>query len=755
MFENGLVRALCAFVLLGGAARAGEYKDATLPVAERVRDLLGRMTLDEKVGQLEQGLFDMGMEKDLEPFLAEIRAGAIGSYILMLDDAKYRNALQKAAVTESRLGIPLLFGADVIHGHRTVFPIPLGLACAWDPELFERAQTVAAREARAMGLNWTFAPMCDLARDARWGRVAETGGEDPYLNSQFAAAAVRGFQGPGPATPGRLVACLKHFVGYSAAVGGRDYNHTEIPPFALRNMHLPPFHAGVDAGALTVMSAFNANDGIPAVANKQMLTDVLRGEWGFHGFVVSDWEGVREAIDWGFAPGERAAARLAIGAGNDVEMMTRLYRDLPRQVKEGEMPEDVLNEAVRRVLRVKFLAGLFEEPYTPEGAYAETILRPESRELAREAVGRSCVLLKNDNVLPLGDKPMRIALIGPFAADGREMLGCWISQGHGADVVTLAEALPKALPEGSMVRTVFGCDINGDVPRTKTLTDGTVVIDPAAATPTGRFDLFAAVQAASESDVVIMTLGEPWSWTGENASRASIGLTGRQQDLFHAVVSVGKPVVVVIFCGRPLGIPAVIERAAAVLVAWQPGVEAGTGISDLLTGRRDPSGRLTVSWPRESGQLPMYYNHFTTGRPAGGFIHYRDMTREPMFTFGYGLGYTFYEFGPVTVEKGDGGGLVARARVKNAGHRAGETVAQLYIRQLACQEGVRPAQELRGFQRLRLEAGEEREVEFALNGNVLGYVGRDGKWRADAGDYVAWVASRADFGEGVRFHFDP
>lgn len=752
--RRGEIVVLASLLILSGVSTglAEGYKDPAVPLDQRVEDLLSKMTIEEKTGQLMQGLFDVGMEKNIESFFPAIREGRVSSYILMLEDAKYRNAMQKVAVEESRLGIPLIFGADVIHGHRTVFPIPLGLGATWNPALMEKAQTVAAKEARSMGLNWSFAPMCDLARDARWGRVAETTGEDPYLNSLFVAAAVKGFQGDNPAAPGRVVSCLKHFAGYGASVGGRDYNHTEISDFIFRNFHLPPFHAGVKAGALTVMSAFNANDGVPATASHWLLTDVLRTDWGFPGFVVSDWEGVKETINWGYVPDEDAAVRASLTAGNDMEMLSKLYNSIPTQVADGRLPIAVVDEAVRRVLRVKFKAGLFENPYTDEGAYAATILAPDSLALAREAVAKSCVLLKNQGALPISPLVKKIALIGPFADESREMLGCWISQGKQKDVVTLAGALKARLPKDTQLQVVQGCDINGNQPRTKTLTDGMVVVDKSVPMPMGLFDLPGAVQAAGNADLVIMTIGEPWSWTGENASRGKIVLTGRQQELFDTVIAVGKPVIVVLFSGRPLALPDVFDNAAAVLAAWQPGVQAGPGIADILLGDANPSGRLTISWPEDTGQLPLYYNRYNTGRPDKGFVDYRDMSREPRFPFGYGLSYTQFEYGKLQIVPGayNRPGWV-KTTVKNVGRREGTETAQFYIRQMACPEGARPAQELRGFQQVSLKPGESKDVSFELSEETLGYVGRDGKWRCDAGEFRLWISKQANDGDPVVY----
>ncbi len=632
-----------------------EYRQAARPVESRVSDLLARMTLEEKLGQLHQGVITPRSGFNVQEFAPAIRSGAVGSFIWGLENPKARNEVQRVAVQQSRLGIPIIFGLDVIHGYRTTFPSSLGLSCAWDPSLFEKAQTVAAREARASGVDWTFAPMSDLARDPRWGRVVETCGEDPFLTSLCVAAEVRGFQGGNPSDPSRLAACLKHFVGYSAAVGGRDYNATEIPEFILRNFHLPSFEAGVKAGALTLMSSFNANDGIPATANRHTLTDILRKEWGFRGFVVSDWRGVAEQIDWGFAANDSEAAAFALNAGTDMEMVSDTYSTIPGQLKSGSISPETLDEAVRRVLRVKFQVGLFDRPYTDPAAFLPAILRPDAMQLARECAARSAVLLKNKGALPLSRNLSKVALIGPFGNDAREMLGCWTGMGHSEDVTTLAAGIRAKLAPGSELEVVKGCGALGRAPLTKTLTDGSVVPDPAAVAHADDWDGPAAVQAARASDAVIMALGEPAGWTGENASRSNLGLTGRQQDLFDSIIAVGKPVVVVVFCGRPLAISRLASKASALLIAWQPGVQAGNGLADLLFGDAAPSGRLTMSMPSSVGQLPVYYNRYTTGRPDPEFINYRDATRNPLYPFGFGLTYTTFSSTPVEIRPGTGG----------------------------------------------------------------------------------------------------
>jgi len=718
------------------------YRNSTLPVEQRVEDLLPRMTVREKLGQLTQHFSGRSAgEVALENYYPVLGAGGLGSFIWALSDPGMRNRLQWESVEKSRLGIPLIFGMDIIHGARTSFPIALGLACAFDPGLFEKAQSVAAREAAAEGIDWIFGPMCDLARDPRWGRVAETCGEDPYLSSLCNAAQVRGMQGEDPSAPDRVAACLKHFAGYSAVTGGRDYNDAEISEWTLRNAHFPAFHAGIRAGALTVMSSFNTLDGIPAVANRRLLTDLLRGEWGFDGFVLSDWHAVKEMVEWGFASDRAEAARLAISAGNDMDMLSDSYLEhLENEISEERIRIGIIDEAVRRVLRVKFRLGLFERPYVDTESCETRVFQPEALALARECVARAAILLKNTGVLPLSPHLKRVALIGPFAADAREMLGCWNEKGLEAEVVTLEEGLRTALGGDVHLEVVKGCSVNTAL-RTRTLQDGSVVAD--GEPDDNDLNLDEAVRAAREAEIVIMALGEPAGWTGENASRASLSLTGHQQALFDAVAATGTPVVAVIFSGRPLALPAIWKNAQAVFYAWQPGTQAGHGLADLLTGKVGPSGRLCISVPHDVAQVPIFYNQYRTGRPSSG--QYRDVAmEEARFCFGYGLTYTSFVYKNFRIVEGQGGSPAeAVVTICNTGSLEGTEVAQLYIRQLVCTEGARPRQELRGFRRASLQPGEIQEVRFALNNDVLGYVDRSGKWRVENGSYHIWIAPQA------------
>lgn len=732
------------------------YEDPSQPIKKRVNDLLRRMTLDEKIGQLWQS----DTAPDADVIMAEkIRDGWVGSFLngsAQIETPMMRNRLQHIAVEQSRLGIPLIFGHDAIHGFRTVFPIPLAMACSWEPQLFERAQTISARECGAAGIDWTFSPMVDLARDPRWGRIAEGFGEDPYLGSLYAAANVAGFQGTNMADTNRVAACLKHYVGYGAAEGGRDYNTTEISKFTLYNFYLPQFKAGVDAGALTVMSAFNDLDGMPASANHFTLTDVLRDQWKFAGFVVSDYQSVSELIDHGVAADDAEAARFALTSGVDMEMVSTTYREtLPEQVKDKKVPLAVIDEAVRRILTVKFAKGLFDRPYTDESRYQTAYLLPDAVDLAREAAVKSCVLLKNDNnLLPLSKQTQTIALIGPLGTDAEQMVGPWYSRAHSQDIVSLATGLQQKLPNTQLL-IARGCSII-ETGRTRFHVGN---YSQVTEHPTESNEIAGAVAVAQRADVVIMALGEPSDWSGEDGSRSTLDLPGLQMELLSAVAATGKPVVVVLFNGRPLALPGVFAKATAVLEAWYPGIQAGNGLADLLFGDADPSGRLTTTFPFSVGQVPMYYNHANTGRP--GFGHWKgnyvDGPSVPFLPFGYGLTYTTFEYGDTHVDSGvlkTGGTLTVSATLKNAGSRAGTEVAQLYIRGLAFAAGARPVRELKGFQKILLQPGESGDVTFTLSPKQLGFYDDAGRWIVQPGEYQVWICPNSASGAPAEFEVE-
>jgi beta-glucosidase len=732
------------------------------PVLEKkVTELLQKMTLEEKIGQLVQ--YSAGQatgptsgrtdDKDM------IRKGQVGS-LFNVTGSRETNALQHIAVENSRLHIPLIFGLDVIHGFRTTFPIPLGLAATWEPELVEKAARVAAQESSAAGVRWSFSPMVDIARDSRWGRISEGAGEDPYLGAAMARAFVRGYQGEHLDSPDSIVACPKHYVGYGAAEAGRDYNTTEISEHTLRQFYLPPFHAAEEAGAGTFMSAFNSLNGIPTSANPFTLKQILRKEWGFKGFVVSDWNSVAEVMAHGIAIDGATAARKAFLAGVDMDMVSNLYHlNMMQLVQSGQVPQAEIDEAVRRILRVKYAMGLFDHPYTDEGKESAAMLRPESIALAKSAGTRSLVLLRNEAVsgspiLPLTAKISSIALIGPLADDAGNMIGSWGALGRGEDAVTLRRALSQRLGDSSVHYR-----------------KGTNILDGS------DNDIAAAVQVAQNSDVVLLALGEDApTMTGEAASRAWIGLPGRQQELLEKVVAAGKPVVLVLFSGRPLTLPWAFERVPAVIAAWYPGVQAGNALTDILFGDAAPTGHLPLSWPRSVGQEPLYYNALNTGRPEADPAHppeagekkflsrYIDEQNTPQFPFGFGLSYTTFSYGPTQAsvkqislsalerafaEKSKHTVVLsASAEIKNTGTRAGETLAQLYIR-LDGTSIAMPVRMLKGFQRFTLAPGESRKINFDLDAETFAFWGAENKFGVEPARVTIWIAPNGAEGEGA------
>jgi len=733
--------------------RKDVYEDSSQPIDKRVEDLLPQMRFEEKLGQLQQS----HREPDaVKKFGGQLRHGEIASFLdgtALIETPTQRNQLQRIAVEESRLGIPLIFGHDSIHGFRTIFPIPLAMACSWEPELFERAQTISARETATVGIDWTFAPMVDLARDPRWGRIAEGFGEDPWLGCIYAAACVRGFQGTNPAAPDRLVACMKHYAGYGAAEGGRDYNTTEISEYTLRNFYLPQFKAGVDAGAWTFMSAFNCLPGSAASGSRHTLTEILRDEWNFRGYVISDWTSVSEMIPHGVAADDAEAARLALTSGVDMEMVSTTYHDtVKKQIEQGAIPPAVVDEAARRVLRVKFAKGLFDRPYVDETLYTNAYLWPDAIAIAREAAAKSCVLLKNEkNALPLSKQVKKIALIGPFANDAGSLLGCWAARGRSTDAVSLSVALRAKLSADAELTVVHGCNAS-ETPNTIHLLDGTLIVEEPPTNKATGLEIQKAVNAARSADVVILALGEPGSWSGENSARSTLDIPGHQMELFNAVVATGKPVIVVLINGRPLTFPQLHKKAAAILEAWNPGVQGGNGIADILFGDAEPAGRLTTSFPRSVGQVPIHYNHYNTGRPTMG--EYVDDLRTPLYPFGFGLTYTTFDYSKVKLSSSKlkpSEALTARARIKNTGSRLGSEVVQLYIRDLAASAGPRPVRELKGFQKVRLYPDEARDVEFTISGKELGYYDAKGNWLVEPGKFQIWIARDAASGEPEDF----
>ncbi|HEY4366330.1 MAG TPA: glycoside hydrolase family 3 N-terminal domain-containing protein [Steroidobacteraceae bacterium] len=744
------IRALLLALSLCGAWCASANDIANAAPDPQIEALIGRMTLEEKAGQLsifadEIRSMDPGVNPDTNrrqagDLLKEIRAGRVGAVLNGVGVAGGR-LMQRTALEESRLKIPMLFGGDVIHGFRTVFPIPLGEAASFEPALAERTSRIAAIEATAAGLHWTFAPMVDVARDQRWGRVAEGSGEDVYLGKLFAAARVRGFQGSDLSAPDSLLATPKHFAAYGAVAAGMDYNSVDISEQTLREVHLPPFTAAFDAGALSTMSAFNDINGVPSSANRYLMTDILRGEWGFKGFVVSDYTADEELVPHGYAQDKADAARLAILAGVDMSMQSGLYiAYLPKLVTQGRVPQAVVDESVRRVLRVKKALGLFDNPYRSLDAAREkqdsgTVA---NRALARESARKSIVLLKNSgDLLPLR-KTAKIALIGPFGADRKNLHGPWTLFANDRESVTLADGLSGALQKTGTLTVVKGSEVESP------LAGG----------------IAAAVAAAKAADVVLLAIGESERMSGEAESRTEIIVPAPQQALADAVAATGKPIVVLLRNGRALALKGAVRNAQAILVTWFLGSETGNAVADVVFGDYSPAGRLPVSFPQESGQEPYFYNHKNTGRPfqRGSKdptfkARYREVANEALYPFGYGLSYTKFSYGPLTLSDSTlawNGSITVQAQIANTGKRAGEEVAQLYIHDRVASL-TRPIRELKGIRKVSLEPGRSAQVSFTLSRHDLEFVGHDLKWIAEPGAFDVWIAPSSSQGTPQTF----
>jgi beta-glucosidase len=720
-----------------GAQKASLINPADGPRVERAIDsIITGLSLQEKIGQLVQysGGFDTGPSG---PRLNDeqrqaIREGKTGSLFNVIGASMTRD-LQRIAVEEARAKIPLIFGLDVIHGLKTTFPIPLAEAASWDLEAVELSARVSAREASSSGIHWTFAPMVDIARDPRWGRIAEGSGEDPYLGSLMAAARVRGFQGNDLTAPSSIVACPKHYAAYGAGEGGRDYNTVELSEQTLRDVYLPPFKAALDAGAGTIMASFNEINGIPSTGSRFLLNDVLRNEWKFDGFVVSDWNSIGELIPHGYAADPAQAAERAINAGCDMDMESRCYRDnMQSLVEQGLVKVATIDEAVRRILRVKFRLGLFADPYKGCDAKREAAeLRSAANIAAARSVARkSIVLLKNaKGLLPLSPDLKTIAVIGPLAHNHRDPVGMWAGPTDTNNVVTVLDGIKAAAPRS---RVLFspGCVLNGN--------DAT--------------GIGAAVAAARKADVVILAVGEAQDMTGEAFSRATLDLPGRQQDLVKAVYATGKPVVLVLMGGRPLAISWEAATIPAIVETWHLGHETGHAIADVLFGTYAPTGRLPVSFPRVTGQVPIYYNHKNTGRPANDTVHYTsryfDLPTTPLFPFGFGLSYTTFAYADLAIGKSRVGvtdSITVSVTVKNTGSRSGDEVVQLYIRD-DVGSMTRPVRELKGFKRVHLEPGQSVRVPLSVAVPDLAFTGVDMKRAVEPGAFTVFVGPNSQEG---------
>lgn len=745
-----LALSLAGLFLSSPGVAVGQSVEAASP---RVRELLERMTLDEKIGQLNQtpGGRQRALNSRLDAAALErVRRGEIGSFLHVAGAAEIRE-LQRVAVEESRLGVPLLFGMDVVHGYRTLFPVPLALASSWDPELMERTARVAAVEATAAGLNWTFSPMIDIARDPRWGRVVEGPGEDPYLASILTTAQVRGYQGTSLADDTAILATAKHFVGYGAAQGGRDYDSADISERTLHEVYLPPFHAAAKAGAGSMMTAFNDIAGVPLTAHPELVRGVLRDRWGYDGLIVSDWNAIPELLNHAVAATPEEAGALALRGGVDMDMAGNLYSTRLKAAVEadpGLLP--LLDQAVTAVLTAKERLGLFDDPYgrADPAREAQAMLTPEHRAVAREAARRSMVLLKNDgDILPLASSARRIAVIGALAEDANSSLGSWRAQGRVEDVRPLIPALREALPQA---RITYAPGYRPEAAQAIAVTaagEGAQGVDEVSDAQA----LAEAVETARAADLVLLVVGEHFDRSGEARSYTDIGLSAAQETLAAAVLDTGKPVVVILMNGRPLAIAELARRAPAILETWFLGVESGPAIAEVLTGRVSPGGRLPVSFPRASGAAPLTYAHLPTGRPAAEDLtrdtaRYRDQPITPLFAFGHGLSYGRFDYGPLEISEAEidaQGRVEVSVVVRNTADVAADEVIQLYVRDPVAAVS-RPVQELRGFRRVAFAPGEAKRVRFTLTPAQLAFWDAD-RWRIQSGAVQVMIgASSAD-----------
>ena len=715
--------------------QAPKTKVKTYPIVD---SLLKVMTLEEKVGQTVLFTSDWTVTGPTmrEGYINDIRDGKCGN-IFNAFTAEYTRKLQEIAVKETRLGIPLLFGYDVIHGFRTIFPINLGMSCTWDPAAIERSARIAAREASAAGLQWTYSPMCDICVEPRWGRISEGAGEDPYLGSLISAAMTRGYQGEDLSDPSTVLACVKHYAAYGAPQAGRDYNTVDMSERWFREFYLPPYKAAIDAGALSVMASFNELDGVPATANTHLLQDILRGEWGFRGFVVTDYTGINEMVMHGYAKDVEDAGRLAMNAGVDMDMQGASYMDyMVGLVRSGAVRGSTLDEAVRRILTVKAELGLFEDPYrycSPEREAAETLTEANKAE-ARSIAAESMVLLKNDGVLPL-KKGVKTAVIGALAASKDDLLGSWRGAG---EVGSVPASILDAIKEVAPVVYAEGCKEEGE----------------------DRSGFRAALAAARSASQVVLVIGEDCMWTGEAASRSNINIPGVQSELLQQLAAAGKKVAVVLLNGRPLDLSAESETASALLEAWYPGTMGGYAVADVLFGDVNPSGKLSVTFPRNLGQVPIYHYAKNTGRP---YIHpeakyesrYLDVPNEPLYAFGYGLSYTQFGYSDITLSGSDfnaGGTLKASVTVTNTGAVEGTETVQMYIRDLVGSV-TRPVKQLKGFERVTLKPGESKEVTFSIDAETLSFYRQDMTWGPESGDFKVFIGGSSDNVKEASFNY--
>jgi len=738
ILEKSQMKNILVKLVLISLSISGFYQtfSQTIPeeqISIRVDSVISLMTLEEKIGQLNQLSYGSGWGPTVKVQISSeyeemIKLGEVGSF-LNASGAELTHELQKMAVNESRMKIPLIFGLDVIHGFRTTFPVPIAEASTWEPNLVEKSASYQALEASSAGIHWTFSPMVDVARDPRWGRIVEGSGEDTYLGSLLSFARVKGYQGD--LSNDNIISCAKHFAAYGGAEGGRDYNTVDISERTFRDIYLPPFKSAVDAGAETFMASFNEIGGIPSSGNKFLLTDILRKEWGFKGFVVSDWNSIGEMINHGFAENLKDAGRISINAGLDMDMESRAFTNhLFELVKENKVSEEVINESVRRILRIKFLLGLFDDPfkYCSKERETKNVMSEEVQNTALEVAKRSIVLLKNEeSLLPLKKDLKKIAVIGPLADSKKDPLGAWSAFGNANDVVTVVEGLKKYVSNKTEILYSKGCEIEGE--------------------STDDFD--DAIKIANESEVVILCLGERSDMTGEASNRSTLDIPGVQQKLVEEIYKTGKPIVVVLMNGRPLSIGWIDQNIPAIIEAWFLGIKSGDALAQVLFGDYNPSGKLPVTFPRTVGQVPIYYNHKNTGRPGNKRNHftsqYLDLPLTPLYPFGYGLSYTKFDYSDLKLSNtkiSDNEKLNISVKIKNTGDFDGEEVVQLFIRDLVASV-TRPVKELKRFEKIFLKKDEEKVVNFVLSEEDLRFTGVDMKPVSEAGSFRVFVGTNS------------
>ncbi len=734
---------IITFLILSGNMLAQQLPPMSDKQAQTVDSIMNLMTLEEKIGQMTLFTSDWEMTGPTlrDNYQRDIRQGKVGA-IFNAHTAAYTRELQRLAVEETRLGIPLLFGYDVIHGYKTIFPIPLGEAASWDLEAMKRSARIAAIEASASGVHWTFAPMVDIARDPRWGRIAEGAGESVYLGEMIAEARVQGFQGNDLSAPGTVLACAKHFAAYGAAQAGRDYHTVDISHRSLYEIYLPPFKKALEAGAATFMTSFNELDGIPASGNHFLLTEVLREQWGFNGFVVTDYTSINEMVLHGIVADNKAAGALAANAGVDMDMQSAAFYDyLTELVEEGEVSEEQVNAAVRRILYLKLVLGLFDDPYRYSDIKREEelVFNPAHQEEARNMARESMVLLENrDRTLPIQSDVQSIAVIGPLANDPPQMMGNWFAAGDGNSCVTPLAGLEEAMVGKAVVRYEKGCEIDAD-------------------SEAGFAD---AVALAEKSDVIVAMMGEGGWMSGEAASRSELGLPGNQLDLLKQLKAIGKPLIVVLFNGRPLTINWLSENADALVEAWFPGTMAGHALADLLTGEHNFSGKLPVTFPRNVGQIPIFLAMKNTGRPMAEIKYtskYLDVPNSPLYPFGYGLSYSRFAYEPIEVRSATFSideEVEVSVGVTNLSDKTGTEVVQLYIRD-RIGSVTRPVRELKGFQRVELGPGDRKVVTFTLTTDDLAFFTRDMSYQAEPGEFDVWVGGNSDTDNGTVITLTP